>query len=123
MKMTLNSIDPSDVFYHNIDGFCEADSYAYYQLWETWHGRVKTWEQEMQGRINTIGKWHDRPVCLSLNAAKINGKRVLFYDPTSQLVDWVMVEEWLSRTLRTKNQPRTDAMNFGNLLRNLKIDF
>jgi len=56
---------------------------------------VKKWEQEMAGHMVCIGELDKRPVCVSIFYAKLNGKRVAFYEGTSQVVDHLMIEEWL----------------------------
>jgi len=52
------------------------------------------WEEDNMGFFMTIGHLDNRPVCVSFSFAKINGKRVVFYEGTSQLVDHAMIETW-----------------------------
>jgi hypothetical protein len=109
----------------------EATSCEQLTLWSEWHKlepREKRfsgpfapnsapWEQMSPGCGVTVGEIvasrKKRPVCLSLMWARIHGHLVLFWHPTSQLVDYDRIEAWL-----TKNVPayargrRIGAMNF-----------
>lgn len=67
------------------------------------------------GPVVTVGTIGDRPICIALNVVVICGKRLMFYDPTSQLVDHAMIEEYLDKTW--PGVSRTDAMNVHNLVR------
>jgi len=58
------------------------------------HPRVE-WEQVMNGFSLTIGYVKKSPVCVSFSFAVINGKKVCFYDCTSQIADHQMIEDWL----------------------------
>lgn len=57
--------------------------------------RVATWEQVSMGRWLTIGEVDGRPVAVSINYAILNGKKIMFYEGTSKLVDHQMIEEWI----------------------------
>lgn len=67
------------------------------------------------GPIVTVGMLDGRPVCISLNVVIIRGKRVMFYSPTSQVVDYKMIEEYLDKMW--PGIEVTDAINVHNLIR------
>src|SRR5574337_459163 len=105
----------------------EATYNEMYSLWLDYYYQprsknipvVKEWEQETIGRIVTIGKLDKRPINVQVWWAKLNGKRVLFYEACSQLVDYKLVEEWLKHftldKIRWDNDARwahCDATNF-----------
>ena len=56
------------------------------------------------------------PVMLSIRFQQLNNHLVMFYEPTSQMVDWRMVEEWIDRVpivaQKGKRDAQSDAMNF-----------
>jgi hypothetical protein len=74
------------------------------------------WRQVSPGWIVTVGQLDGRPVCISLDFAELNGALVCFWHPTSQVVDHVQIETWLSKhfdkTWGGGRRSRCNAMNF-----------
>lgn len=68
------------------------------------------WESESAGRIITFGYLDNRPLCIHINWAGINGKDVLFVDHTSQLCDWAALDDWLKEFCPKASV--NNAMNF-----------
>ncbi len=58
------------------------------------------WEEVSRGFSRKIGTVAKRPICIEGRYAILNGKRVMFYDGTSQLVDWKMIDQWMENYLR-----------------------
>lgn len=101
-----------------------------HSFWEKHHYRihpdipyVKEWESEGIGHTITIGEVDKRPINISIFYAKLNKKRVLFYEGISQLVDHKMIEEWIKhftlQTIRWDNDVRwahCDSTNFHHCL-------
>jgi hypothetical protein len=99
----------------------EADDFSRRALWEGWvcddyprKGKPLVWEQQNPGVLTTIGHVNGLPVCVCLTWAKIEGAMVCFYDVTSRMVDWSMVDEWRAKTF--PNVPKVDAANFHNFV-------
>ena len=107
----------------------EADNFATFTLWRDHHGDprpgavvVRSWEQETRGVSVTLdwaGGLIKRPICIDISWAKLNGKRVLFYEGCSQLVDHKLIGDWLKKytleTIRWDDGTRwahCNAMNF-----------
>lgn len=95
----------------------EADSFACLELWSRYFKevshksrRIHTWEEINFGVCPTIGTCDRRPVNLTLMYAILNGHRVLFYDPVSQVVDHELVRKFLK--LNLPGVPNCDAGNF-----------
>lgn len=94
-------------------------------FWEKFHYKpfyddfkIDSWEQEMSGTLVTIGTVDDRPISIDITWAKLNGCRVLFYDASSQLADWKMIEEWFSHWReRLPKIESTDSTNVGHCIR------
>ena len=91
----------------------EANSYERMTLWEGWVNKAE-WQQHLQGRLVTVGTYRNRPVCVSLVWATIQGKVVCFLEATSELVDWKMIDVWLKQEF--PGVRKVDAMNFGSEL-------
>ena len=76
----------------------EASNFERHCLWNTHHEQVH-WKSCNAGYGVNIGKCAGMPVFVSVIFSVIDGHVVLFYEPTSQVVDWRMVEEWLKTTV------------------------
>lgn len=88
----------------------EANSYERMTLWELWKDRTE-WVQVLEGEGVEVGKLNKRPVFIQLSWAVIRGVAVCFLEPTSELVDWKMIDKWLTKTF--PGIRKLDAMNFG----------
>lgn len=110
-------------FLKDVVGVVEATSYETSCLWrEYFQERKQTWVQGLGGYLPTIGHLDGRPVVLSLLINTVNGFPILFMEPTSQVVDHVMIEAWLKENLpptALKNEGKyvrkVDANNFHNV--------
>lgn len=95
----------------------EANSYESMKLWEEFHLEIN-WQQNQWGYMETVGTLDRRPVCIALLWHVLEGKTVLFFEPTSQVVDYKLIDAWFDR--RLPGIPRTNAMNFHHVVH--KID-
>lgn len=82
----------------------EASHQEYMSFWADFshqsdHPRFKDktvkWEQESLGKTREIGKINERPIVVSILYARLDGRRVAFYEGCSQLVDHAMIRKWL----------------------------
>lgn len=108
-------------FLQGVIGVVEATSFEYHQLWKDWEDK-STWKSNNSGYGQVIGYLDSRPVFLSLRTAIIVGQKVLFIEPTSEVVDWKLIDTWLlvnlpETAMIDKRINRTDAMNFTNVFR------
>lgn len=112
-------------FLDGVIGVVDANSYEQHSLWRECHeNRHMTWEQNLSGLGQTVGKIDDMPVHISLLTAVVKGHKLLFIHPTSQVVDHRMIDAWLKDNLpltafRDRDPRkwinRVDAMNFSNV--------
>jgi hypothetical protein len=110
-------------FLKDVVGVVEATSYEKLCLWSEWTTeKKKSWIQGSSGYLPTIGKLDGRPIVLSLLIHIVDGYPILFMEPTSQVIDHKMVEDWLKLHLpKTAFQSngeyvnKVDAMNFHNV--------
>lgn len=76
-----------------------ASTFERTALWAEYKDKVK-WIQNTSGIGVTVGRIglgkEARPVVVSFSKATINGKTLLFVDPCSQVVDYQMIENFLS---------------------------
>lgn len=111
----------------DITGVVEANSYEKMCLWQEYHQeRKEPWVDDMSGYAPTIGHLGRMPVCLSMFRGTVKGKKILFIDAVSQVVDHRIVDEWLEMALpdgakRTNGSNtyvnKVNAMNFHNVFR------
>ena len=73
-----------------------------------------TWET-MESSFHTIGHLQNRPIVVSISWHRINGQVVMFYEATSKLVDWAMIESWLTKQF-PHIKHKYDAANFRHCL-------
>lgn len=112
-------------FLEGIVGAVEANRFEQMMLWSENRRREtpKTWKEHLSGYGQTIGFVGDMPVFVSLLTAEIEGQKVLFIHPTSQVVDHRMIEAWLNANLPKSafwscgRLNYVDADNFHNVFR------
>lgn len=113
----------------------EASDYEKMTFWQDWaldsswgdreHKPTRSqrisWEQVNPGWSETIGKMkvgnQNMPICVSLTFDLIGGLLVCFYEATSQVVDYRVVEKYVhDKKVWPAVVGRTDAMNFGQCI-------
>jgi hypothetical protein len=80
--------------------------------------RSVTWET-LESSFYTVGHLENRPIVVSISWHRINNYVVMFYEATSKLVDWAMIESWLAKQF-PHIKHKYDAANFRHCL--LHID-
>lgn len=110
--------DPTDdkkvgKFLDGAVGAIEATSAEYSLLWDRLRNEV-SWDSNLSGMMLTIGELAGCPVSLSLHTAVVGGRKIVFYNACSQVVDHKMVREWMDRVL--PDVPHTDADNAYSVL-------
>lgn len=101
----------------DVVGIVEATSFETMSLWQKYKD---SWIQNNGGYLPTVGMIDGRPVVLSLFVNVVNGHKLLFIEATSQVVDWHMIEQWLTTNVPSavRNDGylnKVDAMNFHNV--------
>lgn len=114
-----NTMSEVEEYIKDVVGVVEATSFERSCLWERNKDR-REWKDRLLGYSVHAGKDADRPVVFSISSAIIDGNKILFIEPTSMLVDWKMIEEWLKTNLpksafRGEYVNKVDAMNFHNV--------
>lgn len=77
----------------------EANRFEQHMLWEKYANNTMSrghliWKQ-MDGWLVTVGKLYGRSICIDVFWYKIEGQLVMFWHPTSALVDHKMIDNWL----------------------------
>lgn len=105
--------------YKDVHGIVEATSYEALMLWREFHQEQKlSWVQNNSGWLECVGKVGDREVWISPLAHIVNGRKILFVEATSVVVDWDLIEEYLKKNVPsavTRNEiylNKENAMNF-----------
>ncbi len=78
------------------------------------------WEQINDGWGVNVGHLDKRPICISVNWARIEDQLVMFWYPTSVVVDIAKCEAWIAahfkRQLGGPYSQSCDANNFGHCI-------
>ena len=106
--------------YKDVHGIVEANSFESLELWKYWHQeKGYTWVQNNHGWLVKVGEIiKGKEVWISPVAHIVNGRKILFVDATSSVVDWEMIEEYLKENVPsavTRNKiylNKENAMNF-----------
>lgn len=78
-------------------------------LWKNHHRDAGwSWTEERSGYLAQMGELDGRPVAISIMRATVQGQSVLFWHPTSVLVDHDMIEAWFR-----KHMPDTIRIDTG----------
>ena len=105
----------------------EADDFAMQCLWEKFSTQsmfrtplnTYRWEQDCRGWMDTVDWLNKMPVVICVYWYKINGHLIAFYHPTSQVVDWNMLREYMEKYCKPKHNgsvSHCNATNFGQVL-------
>ncbi len=128
MQSTMTSTDQYkeeiDALLDGVEAVCSANSFEHLSIWKeyTTERDEKNWVSNNVGLIFEIATIGDRPTVLSMFTATIEGRKFLFYDGTSMLVDHAAIDNWLNANLpgsafrKDGYKNHSDAMNFFNLL-------
>lgn len=65
-------------------------------LGRKWDHRVE-WVQDFRGQIVTVGELGTIPISITFTWATINRSEVVFWDATSQVVDYRLCETWIQK--------------------------
>lgn len=113
-------------FLDGVFGLVEATDFERHMLWAD-NGGMGTakleWVENLSGLLEVVGHLDDMPVCISLMKATVDGKLLLFWHPTSQVVDHRIIDDWMEKNIPQSARRsggsihRTDPMNFHNIFR------
>jgi len=131
-RMDAKSVaDDIESLFKDVVFMVEATHFEQHMLWLTYfeeaeavgYGQpVQTWEQEMAGHTCIIGEFAGMPINLCFYYAKINGRRVCFWECVSMVQHSDMIEKWMeprTKHIRWDNGYRpghTNASNFHHCL-------
>jgi hypothetical protein len=78
------------------------------------------WLSDSSGKSVTVGTFAGMPVRICVSWATINGQRVMFYSPVSQVSHSELINNWLEMHIPCMKQPErnhSNSCNFHNCLR------
>lgn len=92
-----------------------ADAHA--SGWGSPGNKRIAWAQDNPGWLRTVGVFGGMPVALALTFERLAGRLVIFWEATSQVVDYRMCEAWLEENVPAyASRHHSDAANFGHCL-------
>jgi hypothetical protein len=114
--------------FEDIEWLIEANSNEQHQIWEGWHTKLK-WEQINPGFSYTIKRLsvegEELPICLCFTFAKVNGRKIAFYECSSLLSHYGYIEVFLKTYFQRTHDNycrwnQVDAKNAHNCLNYLE---
>lgn len=87
----------------------EATNFEKFSLWQHYN-RLCDWQSNPSGFGVLIGELDDRSIVISVLRANIDGKQFVFWFPTSEVVDYAQIKNWLDFWI--PDSKRMDAQNF-----------
>jgi hypothetical protein len=109
-------------FLSGVVGVVDANSFEALCLWKEYTEELgKPWIERSDGLMECVGELSGMPVNLSLTTAIVDGRKLLFIDAISQVVDNRLIDKWLVETMPVSAMKapghinRTNAMNFHNV--------
>lgn len=113
MPSTVREVTQLDnVFTDDVDFVVEASSFEALSLWREYSKRG--FVTENYSIIKNLGSFGGMPVCLSLTIGKVGKTKFVIYNPTSVVVDYRMVGEFIDK--HYGDCRRVDALNFGQVM-------
>lgn len=115
---------PSDAvkeYIQDVIGAVEANNFEQLELWDRSSKEGAVWKTTNYGYGVHIGDFHGRQIFISITTSVIDDHKILFYYPTSELVDWGMIEKWLKQNLpntafdKNGRLNKVDASGFYNI--------
>ncbi len=83
------------------------------------HSNNIRWDQESRGLWLKLADAPDgRPIAITITFVRLDGTLMCFYHDCSQIVDYIVVEQWTKKVFPGRN---TDAGNFHICLQELGI--
>ena len=76
----------------------QATNTEVFNIWKEWNEAIPM-EQDGQGFGEQVGRLDGRPIMVSLFRYRIWNKWVVFYESTSQVVDYRLVEGWIQKNV------------------------
>lgn len=121
MEVKINPDSELARFLVGVEAIVEANRFEYMCLWDEWHNnKGKPWASNLSGMGQSIGKTDGMTTFLSLFRSKVNGVEVLFVEPTSQVVDYRLIDEW--KRVNFPELRMVDADNFYRVFQPAKGD-
>lgn len=101
-------------------GVLEANSFETMCLWERAQNAGRNWKSAGMGYGAVVGQLDGRDVFISITSAVMYDQKFIIIDPTSVVVDWKLIDEWLvlnmpASVMKDGRLNKTNAMNCHNL--------
>jgi hypothetical protein len=120
-KPTPKASDQVIKFFEGAIGCVEANSFERMCIYRNNDKASDSWKDSGEGYGAPVGDVLGKPVYISLNSAVVNGHKVIFYYPTSVMVDHNLILDWMRGNMpetafKNDRLNTVDAMNFHNVL-------
>ena len=76
----------------------ESSTASFRLLYEKWVDEIP-WRESRGGPMVTVGFINERPIVITINHVKLCDQNVIFWEATSELVDYSMIKNWFSQVM------------------------
>ena len=83
-------------------------SYETSMLYNAFKDKDWTYKQDNSGNLITVGVVEGQPVCIAPMIHTVQGLRVLYVEPTSQVISYPMITEWVNAKI---NNPTVELLS------------
>ena len=106
----------SDEMFADAEYLLEATSNEVNHLWQL-HKDTLDWEDTtIGGFMVTVGELDSCPICIEISTFFINGMQVVAWSPTSMVVDYRQIEDYLKNKGFTNLKNMTNCSNFHSIV-------
>jgi hypothetical protein len=104
-----------------VTAFVEANGFEHSRLWSELEKQI-SWKEASSCPWLTVGVLDDRPVNVLFRFDVLNGQTVCFWEPTSQVVDYLLIEDFLKYVGKycLPDVITTNATNFHQVIQKIK---
>ncbi len=111
-QITLNPIPFDDPRVKFTDYFVESEEY--HLVWQQFNSSKEVFQWEQDSGVGTqIASFAGCPIWISLHWVLVNGNFICFYYPTSEVIHWKLVEDWIKNVF--DKSTRLSAQNVYNM--------
>jgi len=106
-----------DKRFKDVVSVIEATYFEQITLWGLNNTKLN-WKEDYSGLLIEVGLLNNMGTSICITFATILDRLICFYEPTSLVVDYRLINNWIKDNF--KNISKHDAMNFNNCILHVK---
>jgi len=110
--ITINNVPELALFVRDACYSVEATDFEMLTLWEKYSKRKYPLSTNIASKVESVPNYYNKPINVEFVKYTYRGMEIISYRPTSSVVDWEMIEEFLTKHNPIFKKNKTDAINF-----------